>query len=188
MSVLRVLTALSLIGVPCASAADDGWIPANDAALVKRSGSWSEESYRRASTKHFVTQTDGAALEFGFSGPGLMLTLDAHGLPFAHLGTENLGLIEVSIDGAPPVVIHPQREDRDVVVARGLEDRTHAVRVVHRAAGAGAGVRIVGFRVLRNDEGELSVLVHGEASRFLTDARAVLSLKGKTIASRLVRN
>jgi hypothetical protein len=117
-----------------------------------------------------------------------MLTLDAHGLPFAHLGAENLGLIEVTIDGVPPVTIHPQREDRDVVLARGLEDRDHSVIVVHRATRAGAGVRIVGFRVLRGDEGELSVLVHGEAGRFLTDARAVLSLKGNTIVSRLVRN
>jgi hypothetical protein len=79
-------------------------------------------------------------------------------------------------------------KDRDVVVARGLQKGTHAVRLVHRTSSAGVGCRIVGFRVLRGDEGELSLMVHGEANRFLTDARAVLSLNGKTVASRLVRN
>ena len=44
------------------------------------------------------------------------------------------------------------------------------------------------FRVLRGDEGELAFLVHGEANRFLTDVRAVVSLKGRVVMNRLVRN
>jgi hypothetical protein len=168
--------------------AADAWIPAIDQKQVRRSGQWSEATFRRAGTTHLATQQDGAVLEFSFKGSGLMLTFDAHGLPFAHLGSENLGRVEVTIDGGATIGIEPQREDRDVVLARGLADGDHAVRLVHRATLAGVGCRIVGFRVLRGDEGELSLLIHGEANRFLTDVRAVLSLKGKVVASRLVRN
>ena len=127
-------------------------------------------------------------MEFTFSGRGLMLTFDGHGLPFANLGAANLGAISVSIDDALPITIHPQQEDRDVVVARGLPEGVHKVRLVHRRSAAGAGSRIVGFRALHGDEGEISFTLHGEANRFLTDVRAILSLRGTVVERRLVRN
>ena len=180
------LSSLALMVAQCLAA--DAWIPAIDQSQVQRSGQWSEASFRRASATHLATQQDGAALEFTFAGSGLMLTFDAHGLPFAHLGTENLGVLTVTIDNGPAITIQPQLEDRDVVVARGLLERVHTVRLVHRSTAAGAGCRILGLRILRADEGELSFIVHGEASRFLNDVRAVLSLKGTIVTSRLVRN
>jgi hypothetical protein len=183
---LTTLTCMVVFAGFCPAA--EAWIPATDQKQVKRTGHWSEASFRRASATHLATQQDGAVLEFSFMGSRLILTFDAHGQPFAHLGTENLGSIEVTIDGGAATTVQPQREDRDVVVARGLADGAHTARIVHRATRAGVGCRILGFRVPARDEGELSLVVHGEASRFLTDARAVLSRQGKIVASRLVRN
>ncbi|MEX2264387.1 MAG: hypothetical protein WD696_20700 [Bryobacteraceae bacterium] len=180
------LITLAFLVSQCLAA--DPWISALDQTRVKRSGQWTQTSFRRASTAHLATQQDGATLEFTFTGSGLMLTFDAHGLPFAHLGAENLGAVAVKVDDGPILVVHPQRGDRDVVLARGLPDRLHTVRLVHHRTPAGAGCRIVGFRILRGDEGELSFTVHGEANRFLTDVRAVLSLNGAVVMSRLVRN
>src|SRR5262245_59539549 len=110
----RTVTALSCTASLAASClASEAWIPAINQKHVKRSGQWSEASFRRASTTYLATQQDGAALEFSFTGSGLMLTFDAHGLPFAHLGFENLGRLDVTIDGGPVIEIHPQREGRD---------------------------------------------------------------------------
>ena len=189
MPLFRMLS--GVIALTCLaelSPAADAWIAATDQTRVKRMGEWAEVSFRRASSSHLATQRDGAALEFTFTGSGLMLTFDAHGLPFAHLGMENLGSVAVSIDNRPAAVIHPQREDRDVVIARGLEDRAHTVRLVHRGSTAGSGCRIAGFKSLGREHGELAFLVHGEASRFLTDVRAVLSRNGAIVANRLLRN
>jgi hypothetical protein len=169
-------------------AASDSFIPATDQNRVKRMGEWSAASFRRVSTTHLMTRADGAALELTFTGTGLAVTLDAHGQPFAHLGIENLGAIEVTIDGRPGPVVEPQREDRDVVVVRGLENRAHTVKLVHRGTAAGSGCRIVGFRVLRGDEGELAFLLHAEANRYLTDVRAILSKGGAVVRNSIVRN
>ena len=146
------------------------------------------DEFRRASTVHLLTTEDGAALELAFHGTGLVLTLDAHGVSYARLGLENLGSLEVTVDGRSGAAVLPQREDRDVVLARGLRDGAHSVRLVHRATPAGRGVRVAGFRVLRGGEGDLSFLVHGEAARYLNDVRAVISKDGKVIRSVLARN
>jgi hypothetical protein len=186
---LPLLQVLSLLlFLPAQGTADDRWITATDSTRVHRTGEWTETSFRRARTKHLATQQDGAALEFSFAGPALMLTFDGHGLPFANLGYPNLGVLEVSIDEMPTIRISPHQQDRDVVVARGLLNRVHKVKVVHRLSPAGAGCRIVGFKILRADEGEISFTLHAEANRFLTDVRAVLSLRGQVVSSRLVRN
>jgi hypothetical protein len=138
--------------------------------------------------RHLATQSDTAALDLSFTGTGIAVTLEAHGLPFAHLGTENLGELRVSIDDRPAAVIHPAREDRDVVVARGLQSGTHSIKLTHGATAAGTGARIAGFRVLQGGEGELAFPVHAEARRFLVDIRAIVSHGGKVVRNSLVRN
>jgi hypothetical protein len=173
------------------AAADTSFIPASDQARVQRvAGRWVEQAYRGASAGFLATTEDSAALEVSFEGRALVVVLAGHGLPFANLGQENLGLLHVSIDGGAAVDIRPVTEDRDVLVARDLTDGPHRARIVHRrdAVSSATGVRIEGFRVLAGGEGELSFLVHGEANRFLTDVRAIVTQNGRVVRSQLVRN
>lgn len=163
-------------------------IASTDESRVKRTGAWAAAEFRRASSGHLITTEDGAALEFTFTGTGVVLVLDAHGVSYARLGQENLGSLEITIDGRPAAAVLPQREDRDVVLARGLSEGAHTLRMVHRATAAGRGVRIAGFRVLHGGEGDLSFLLHGEAARYLNDVRAVVSRDGKVLRNMLVRN
>lgn len=164
------------------------WVPATDEARVKRAGEWSARSYRRASETHLFTQQDGAAVEFAFRGRGVAVRLGGHGVPFAHLGEENRGTLAASIDGRVVATIDPLREDRDVVIARALPEGAHVLRLVHHGSGEKSGCRLAGFRVLDGNEGELSFALHGEANRFLVDARAIVSLNGRTVRDTLVRN
>jgi hypothetical protein len=60
--------------------------------------------------------------------------------------------------------------------------------LTHRATGAGRGVRVAGFRILRGGEGDLSWVLHGEANRYLNDIRAVISKDGKVVRNSLARN
>ncbi|MEB2361299.1 MAG: hypothetical protein HUU41_13865 [Bryobacteraceae bacterium] len=164
------------------------WIAATDEGLVKRTGMWTAGEFRHAGSGHLLTMEDGAALELSFTGAGVVLSLDAHGLSYARLGLENLGILEVTIDGRQSAAVLPQREDRDVVLARGLGDGAHMLRLVHRATAAGSGARVAGFRILRGGEGDLSFLLHGEANRFLNDIRAVVSKNGHVVRNSLIRN
>lgn len=184
-AVLAMVFPLSIAG------ADTGFVPAADKARVRRvSGRWVEQANRGASVGFVATTEDSAALEVPFQGRGLVVVLAGHGLPFANLGQENLGLLVVSVDGAAAVEIQPVTEDRDVLVARDLTKGPHVARIVHRrdAVSGAPGVRIEGFRVLAGGEGELSFLVHGEANRFLTDVRAIVTQDGRLVRSQLVRN
>jgi hypothetical protein len=164
------------------------WIAATDPAAVKRTGAWVASEFRRASSGHLLTTQDGAALEVAFMGAGIVLSLDAHGVSYAHLGLENLGSLDVAIDGRQRSAVLPQREDRDVVLVQDLPEGRHTLRLVHRATKEGRGVRIAGFRILRGGEGGLSFLLHGEANRYLNDVRAVVSRDGKVVRNGLVRN
>jgi hypothetical protein len=184
----RVAAAATFAFVCSGVSEGESWIAATDESRVKRTGEWSARAFRRASGEHLFTQQDGAALEVSFTGSGIVLTLDAHGLPFAHLGTENLGSIAVTVDGGSLVVIEPVREDRDVVLARGLPNGAHKLRLVHRGTAEKNGCRIAGFRILHGGEGGVSFLLHGEANRFLTDVRVVVSRGGKVVRNSLARN
>ena len=168
---------------------DGAFVSAADSARVRRvGGNWSQQSYRGASENFIATTDPKAALEVSFIGRGLAVVLGGHGMPFTNLGQENLGTLAISIDGRPAFTIEPQREDRDVVVARNLSLGDHRARVEHHASPAGIGVRIAGFRVLQGAEGEVAFLVHGEANRFLTDLRAVVTKDGRAVRNQLVRN
>ena len=90
---------LCLLIIAAGSLPAQQWIAAADEAAVKRTGAWSVDEFRRASTVHLLTTEDGAALELAFHGTGLVLTLDAHGVSYARLGLENLGSLEVTVDG-----------------------------------------------------------------------------------------
>jgi hypothetical protein len=182
---VKLLSVLLTFGV---SVPAQTWIAATDEARVKRTGAWTATEFRRASSPHLLTAEEGAVLELSFSGTGVVLSLDAHGLSYARLGLENLGSLEVTIDGRPAAAVLPQLEDRDVVLARGLREGAHTVRLTHRATAAGRGVRVAGFRILRGGEGDLSWLLHGEANRYLNDVRAVVSREGKVVRKVLVRN
>ncbi len=171
--------------LPCPAAE---WIPATDEARVKRSGAWREHAFRRASLGHLVTESGGAALEVAFQGTGIVVTLDGHGMPFAHIGTEHLGTLTAEIDGRQVATVVPQLEDRDVVLARGLAPGSHTLRLTHQVSEGRSGCRISGFRVLSGGEGELSLVVHGEDNRFFTDLRAVLSRNGRVVRNALYRN
>jgi hypothetical protein len=178
---------LYLIGLFAFSSlfAGEAWIPATDQQQVKRvAGRWSETGYRGASRKYLAPSGPKAALEFSFSGTGLAVVLESHGLSFTHLGEENLNAITVIVDGKPGKTIYPIMEDRDVVVVRGLPGTRHDVRVEVE----NGGVRVAGFRALQDGEGDLSFLLHGESNRFLTDVRILLRLNGKLIRSDLMRN
>lgn len=180
------LLAAAVLSYPPLASAE--LIPATDEARVTRTGPWRSHAFRRASSGHLFTEAGGAALELTFHGTGIVVTLDGHGLPFARLGQPHLGALAVEIDGRPAATVLPQIEDRDVVLARGLPPGRHALRLTHRAAGGRAGCRIAGFRVLNGGEGELSLVVHGEANRFLTDVRAILSKNGRPVRNGLYRS
>jgi len=165
--------------------AADSWIPATDQQQVKRvEGRWTVTGYRGASRKYLAPSGAKAVLEVAFTGTGLAVVLESHGLSFTHLAEENLNSLAVSVDGQPGKTIYPILEDRDVVVARGLPNTRHTVRVEVE----NGGVRLAGFRALQDGEGELSFLIHGEANRFLTDVRIVLRSNGQVIRAELMRN
>ena len=166
--------------------ADGTWIPATDTAWVVRTGAWSEAAFRYAERQHLYSAQEGATLECGFAGTGVMLALEDHDVPA--YGSPNLGRLEVQVDGGVVQTMHPRDLPTRITIARDLPAGAHRVRVTHRVAGDGAGCRIQGFLILRAPTGDLSFTVTGEALAYLVDVRAILRRGEREVRNELVRN
>ena len=166
--------------------ADSTWVSALDQTRVERMGQWQETRFRYAAASHLLTNSDGAALECRFSRSGVVVRLGNHAVPA--YGVPNLGSIAAAIDGEIRNTFVPQATPREVVIARGLDDGEHVLRVEHRAEADGTGCRIEGFYVLDRPTGDLQFIVSGEENAFLVDARAVLRQGDRIIRNVLVRN
>ncbi len=162
------------------------WIPATDTAHVKRIGQWIESRFRFAHASHLATRADGVALECRFRGSGIALRLGAHAVPA--YGAPNLGSIVTTIDGKRIQRFAPLAVPREVLIARGLDDREHVLRVEHHGDATDAGCRVEGFHILNGPSGDLQFSLSGEEDAFLVDARAVIRQGEKTIRNALVRN
>ncbi len=153
---------------------------------MRRSGAWSLAKHRYAAREALATQEEGAALELSFRGRGLSVLFDTLTVP--SYGKPELGLLEVRIDGGAALAFRPRAAANEAVLARGLEEGEHRARLVHRRDGEGTGCRILGFRALAADTGDLSFTVTGEAGGMLVDVRAVLAREGRVLRDALVRN
>lgn len=181
------LLAVTLAGCGKAPpAAQDEWIPACDAARVRRTGAWSPHRHRYAAAEALATREEGAALDFSFRGTGLAVAFDTLTVP--SYGRPERGALQVSVDGGPPLVVRPHGAANEVTLARGLPAGDHAVRIVHRLDGDGAGCRLVGFRVLPPETSDLAFTVSGDAAGELVDVRAVVTRDGRVLRDGLVRN
>lgn len=185
MSVV-VITLHDAFGQENATQRDSTWISALDQTRVKRIGQWQETRFRYAAASHLLTNSDGAALECRFRGSGIVMRLGNHAVPA--YGVPNLGSIAVMIDGQDRHTFAPRATPREAVIARGLDDGDHVLRVEHLAEAGGTGGRIEGFYVLDKPTGDLQFIVSGEENAFLVDARAVLRQGDRIIRSALVRN
>ena len=162
------------------------WIPATDTTRVTQYGQWRPAAYRYAESEHLLTFEDAAALECVFRGTGLVVRLAPPIVP--SYGEPDAGKLVVTIDDADPQALYPRAEAREIVVARGLADTEHVVRVVHRFYGGPTECRIEGLRVLRRASGDLAFSLHGEENAYLVDVRATLVRAGQTVRRTLVRN
>ena len=150
-----------IIGQPGAGNADpfqglsNGlWIPATDTTKVQSSGSWHRTAFRYGAAAHLLTQDEGAALDVGFSGTGLVLRLGGHAVP--SYGSPNLGILEVRIDGSVMPPIHLRETPREIALARNLEPGKHQVQLRHTPSAEGARCRIEGLYALEGETGELA--------------------------------
>ena len=162
------------------------WVSALDTVHVLQSGTWWESQFRYARTACLETEDNGAALTFEFTGTGVALGLGQHAV--SAYGRPSLGKLIVTVDNGSPRILYPGNEAREVVLARGLTQGKHRVRVEHRQNRGEMGCRISGFRVLTEHSGELSFVLNGEENGFLVDARAVVRQGGQIVRNTLVRN
>lgn len=178
------------LAVPCvllaADAGGPAWLSAHDPA-VARTGGWQWTSHRYAAESALETMEDGAALEFTVRGRALVLGLDTLTPPNNYAPPE-LGRIEVFIAGAKIRVVHPRAEAQEVTLVRWPAEQNHRVRIVHRVNEAGAGVRIRGFRILKEPSGDLAFVVNAERNSALRDVRAIVTQRGRVVRDALVRN
>lgn len=161
--------------------------PADDTTKIQRTGTWQRNAHRYAREPALETTEDGAALEFAFTGKGLVLCLDTLTPPNRY-GPPELGRLEVFVDGSRLRTIWPRSEAGEVVILRSAERRAHRVRMVHRTDEAGAGCRIRGFRVLDAESGDLAFGISGEHNGALIDVRAIVSRDGAVARDLLLRN
>ncbi len=162
------------------------WISAIDTEQVKRFGQWTETSFRYAENKHLITTETGAALECDFYGTGIVLRMDINAVPA--YGTPNLGKIVVTVDEGKPQIYYPRSSPNEITITRELDNRRHRLRLEHHSNGEQSGCRILGFRVLKKNSGDLKFVINGEKNAYLVDARAVLKKNGKVMRNTLVRN
>ena len=92
------------------------------------------------------------------------------------------------IDGHFVRSIRPLATSRELMVADGLEDGRHRVRITHRLNGADGGCRIEGLRTWSKPRGHLQFRLNGDHNAFLVDARAVLKRGESVVRDVLVRN
>ena len=189
MRLLHIALAAAAIAANAspASGGGEGWVSALDSLRVQRSGTWWEDQFRYARTTCLATEEEGAGLTFEFTGSGVALGLGQPGVP-AYTRIPELGRLIVTVDDGSPRVLYPAEEGREVVLARGLTDGQHWVRVIHQPHAGEVGCRVSGFRVLAEDTGDLSFFLNGEENAFFVDARAVARRGGEVVRDVLVRN
>ena len=162
------------------------WLPVVDGKRIKRFGRWDFHWLAHTPADALVTYEDGAALEFSFSGLGLILRLSTL-TPPNYSGLES-GQLEIFIDGKKVQTIYPRSTAREIVLARNLLDKEHHVRVIHRGEDELTGCAISGFWIIAEKTGDLSFTISGDHNISLIDARAVLMRNGRVIRNTLVRN
>lgn len=162
------------------------WISALDEQRVTRNGDWKPDRFRHAAQPHLQTAEDRAQLQLSFDGTGLAIRLGGHNVPA--YGPPNLGRLVIAIDGHFARSIRPLGTPRELVVAEGLEEGRHRVRITHRLNGEQTGCRIEGFRTWTKPRGHLNFRLSGEHNAFLVDARAVLRRGETVVRDVLVRN
>ena len=162
------------------------WISALDEQRVTRTGDWTPDRFRFAEVASLQASEDRAHLVMDFEGTGFSIRLGSHNVPA--YGPPNLGRLDIAIDGQFARIIRPQGTPRELVVAEGLAEGQHRIRITHRLNGEKSGCRIEGFRTWTKPHGHLNFRLSGEHNAFLVDARAVLT-RGKTVVRNvLVRN
>jgi hypothetical protein len=92
------------------------------------------------------------------------------------------------VDEGKPVIIEPRQAALEVVVARGLANGEHTLRIEHQRREDGSGCRIEGLHVFNAPTGDMQFTINGEENAFLVEARAVISQDGRVVRSALVRN
>lgn len=164
------------------------WIPAINNAMIQIRGGWKKDEFRYSSIECLSTVENEAELTFTFTGSGLALGLGGHALPV--YGKPNLGKLIIWIDDVVSKILYIQEEAEEVVIAAGLEQREHTVRIIHQSEGKefAAGCRISGFRILHSEDGNLSFNVNGEENSLLVDVRVVLRKGEKVIRNTIARN
>lgn len=185
---LGFLLAVTLVVVGLAAAQErGGFVAANDAARVQRTGDWRWTSHRYALEAALATHQDGAAVELSARGRGVVLCLDTL-TPPNNYGPPELGLLDVYVDDVLTQTIRPRESAGEVVLVRTEEPQLRKVRVAHRVDAGMSGVRIRGFRTLQAPTGDLAFVVSGEREAGLVDVRAVLTQKGQVVWDGLLRN
>ena len=162
------------------------WVSALDEKQVKRIGKWHEMSFRYAARPHLFTSANKTALEYHFDGTAVAIRLGNHAV--SAYGVPNRGTLVATIDGKNKRVIQPLTSPREIVIARGLTEGQHLIRIEHQADGSNIGCRVEGFRAMSKTTSELFFNLSGVENVFLVDARAVLRKEGQIIRNTLVRN
>lgn len=185
LAILRAISFTVTITLAGSTSASD-WISALDDQQIARTGTWAPSRFRFAAVESLQTVEDRAHLTLSFEGTGLSIRLGGHNVPA--YGPPNLGRLVIAIDGKFARTIRPLGTPREVVLAEGLTEGRHRVRVTHRINDKQFGCRIEGFRTWATPRGHLVFRLSGEHNAFLVDARAVLT-RGKTVVRDvLVRN
>ncbi len=179
------LLSLTVLTVQSSALGADEVVSALDAQRVTRHGEWREDRFRYAATSHLRTEQDAAKLEFSFDGTAVAVRLGGHNVPA--YGPPSLGLLQVSIDGSDAKALSPRELPREVLLAGGLKNGRHTVRIEHLQAN-GSGCRIESFRTWTQPRGDVRFTLNGEANAYLVDARAILRDGDKIVRDSLVRN
>ena len=185
-----LLTVLALLcGSPALPAEDHDatlWVSALEQDTVRQSGDWKEGRFRYAAASHLYTTEDGSALELAFEGTGVAVRLGGHNVPA--YGPVNQGRLVATVDGKIRRELNPLNVPREVVLAQGLSNGAHRLRLEHRVRAELTGCRVEGFRVWSEPCGNLQFNVNGEENAFLVDVRAFLRHGDETVRSTLSRN
>lgn len=181
-----VLLLCSSAALPAEDDREVLWIAALDEDVVTRSGDWKEGRFRYAAVSHLYTTEDRSALELTFEGSGVAVRLGGHSVPA--YGPPNQGALIVTVDGKNRRELSPLDAPREIVLARGLSNGVHRLRLEHRVRTESAGCRVEGFRVWSQPCGELQFNVNGEENAFLVDVRAILRRGNEIICTSLLRN
>lgn len=156
---------------------------------VQSQGHWVADRFRFADADHKYTTEDNASLTWEFSGSSLGIRLAGQNTSsYPGTGLPSHGKLSVYLDERFISTIYPAQSGREFVVANGLEDGKHHLKLVHHTDGNAAGVRIEGFFTADQPMGLLSMNVTAELQEYMNDVRFVVSQNGKVIRSTIGRN